>query len=77
MPVMLLLEALKIPGRLSYHPSDLLSLSAHRFLTYSEEEVRSQMEVNYYGPLRTLRAVLPSMRAKGSGQIVLISSGAG
>ncbi|KAJ5887657.1 short chain oxidoreductase protein [Penicillium taxi] len=43
----------------------------------SEEDVRSQMEVNYYGPLRTLRAVLPGMRAKGSGNIVLISSGAG
>ena len=43
----------------------------------SEEEVRSQMEVNFYGPLRTVRAVLPGMRARGSGNIVLISSGAG
>ena len=43
----------------------------------SEEEVRSQMEINFYGPLRTVRAILPSMRAKGSGNIVLISSGAG
>ncbi|KAI1812654.1 NAD(P)-binding protein [Poronia punctata] len=43
----------------------------------SEEEVRQQMEVNYWGPLRAVRAVLPSMRAKGKGEIVLISSGAG
>ncbi|GES57093.1 NAD(P)-binding protein [Aspergillus terreus] len=43
----------------------------------SENEVRSQMEVNFYGPLRIVRALLPSMREKRSGNIVLISSGAG
>ncbi|KAI0450348.1 NAD(P)-binding protein [Xylaria acuta] len=43
----------------------------------SEQEVRDQMEVNFWGPLRAVQAVLPSMRAKGRGNIVLISSGAG
>ncbi|GLI80244.1 hypothetical protein PoHVEF18_008597 [Penicillium ochrochloron] len=43
----------------------------------SEDEVRSQMEVNFYGPLRVIRAALPRMRVKMSGNIVLISSGAG
>ncbi|PYH39771.1 short-chain dehydrogenase/reductase SDR [Aspergillus neoniger CBS 115656] len=43
----------------------------------SEEEVRAQMEVNFYGPLRAARACLPIMRDKGSGHIILISSGAG
>ncbi|KAK2589947.1 hypothetical protein QQS21_012369 [Conoideocrella luteorostrata] len=43
----------------------------------SEDEVRDQMEVNFYGPLRAIKACLPSMRAKGSGELVLISSGAG
>ncbi|PWY88609.1 NAD(P)-binding protein [Aspergillus sclerotioniger CBS 115572] len=43
----------------------------------SEIEVRDQMEVNFYGPLRAVRGCLPVMRAKGSGHIVLISSGAG
>ncbi|KAL4893097.1 NAD(P)-binding protein [Aspergillus ambiguus] len=42
----------------------------------SEDEVRSQMEVNFYGPLRVVRALLPSMREKKAGHIVLISSGA-
>ncbi|KAI1186067.1 hypothetical protein F5B17DRAFT_405362 [Nemania serpens] len=42
----------------------------------SEEEVRDQLSVNFWGPLRAVRAVLPSMRAKGRGNIVLISSGA-
>ncbi|ESZ98172.1 short-chain dehydrogenase/reductase SDR [Sclerotinia borealis F-4128] len=43
----------------------------------SEDETRDQMEVNFYGPLRAVRACLPIMRAKGSGNIILISSGAG
>ncbi|KAJ2987581.1 hypothetical protein NUW58_g4427 [Xylaria curta] len=43
----------------------------------SEEEVRAQMEVNFYGPLRAVQACLPAMRAKGGGHVVLISSGAG
>lgn len=43
----------------------------------SEDEVRDQMEVNFYGPLRAVKACLPAMRAKASGNIVLISSGAG
>ncbi|KAI0446177.1 hypothetical protein F4803DRAFT_559571 [Xylaria telfairii] len=43
----------------------------------SEEELRAQMEVNFYGPLRAVRACLPVMRAKKFGHIVLISSGAG
>ena len=46
-------------------------------LSFSEEEVRAQMEVNFYGPLRAARACLPIMRDKGSGHIILISSGAG
>ena len=44
---------------------------------HSEDEVRGQMEVNFYGPMRAVRACLPVMRAKGSGHIILISSGAG
>ncbi|KAJ2993151.1 hypothetical protein NUW58_g1931 [Xylaria curta] len=40
----------------------------------SEEEVQDQLSVNFLGPLRAVRAVLPSMRAKRRGNIVLISS---
>ncbi|KAI1329826.1 hypothetical protein F5Y16DRAFT_364781 [Xylariaceae sp. FL0255] len=43
----------------------------------SEEKLREQMEVNFYGPMRGVRTLLPGMRTRGSGDIVLISSGAG
>jgi NAD(P)-dependent dehydrogenase (short-subunit alcohol dehydrogenase family) len=35
------------------------------------------MEVNFYGPLRAVKGCIPVMRAKGSGNIVMMSSGAG
>lgn len=44
--------------------------------TFEEEEVRSQMETMYFGPLRLIRAVLPHMRQRKSGVIVHMSSGA-
>ena len=72
-------EALKTPGKRSFgiqHSKDKIYTDACVSFD-SEEEVRSQMEVNFYGPLRSVRALLPSMRARGSGDIVLISSGAG
>ncbi|KAL2824852.1 putative short-chain oxidoreductase [Aspergillus cavernicola] len=44
--------------------------------TFTEEEVRAQMETMYFGPLRLIRAVLPHMRQRKSGLIVNMSSGA-
>jgi NAD(P)-dependent dehydrogenase (short-subunit alcohol dehydrogenase family) len=47
------------------------------FESISEAEVRSQMETNYFGPLKLTKLVLPAMRKRGSGSIVQISSTAG
>jgi NAD(P)-dependent dehydrogenase (short-subunit alcohol dehydrogenase family) len=41
---------------------------------YTEAEVRGQLETNLYAPIEITRAVLPYMRAQGSGRILQISS---
>lgn len=42
----------------------------------TEEEIRTQMESMYFGPLRLIRAVLPHMRKRRFGVITNFSSGA-
>jgi NAD(P)-dependent dehydrogenase (short-subunit alcohol dehydrogenase family) len=41
---------------------------------YTEEQVRSQLEANLYGPIAVTRAVLPHLRRQRSGYILQISS---
>jgi NAD(P)-dependent dehydrogenase (short-subunit alcohol dehydrogenase family) len=38
------------------------------------DDVRSLMDVNLYGPIRCIQAVLPQMRQQGAGQIVNVGS---
>jgi NAD(P)-dependent dehydrogenase (short-subunit alcohol dehydrogenase family) len=40
----------------------------------SEEDVRAQMETNFFGALWVTQAALPIMRAQGSGHIIQVSS---
>ncbi|EED16354.1 short chain oxidoreductase/dehydrogenase, putative [Talaromyces stipitatus ATCC 10500] len=40
----------------------------------SEKEIEDQFNTNLYGPIRTIKAALPSMRAQRSGVIVNVSS---
>jgi NAD(P)-dependent dehydrogenase (short-subunit alcohol dehydrogenase family) len=47
------------------------------FEELSEAQIRQQLEVNLLGAMNVTRAVLPSLRAQGSGHLVQISSLAG
>jgi NAD(P)-dependent dehydrogenase (short-subunit alcohol dehydrogenase family) len=47
------------------------------FEELSPEQVRSQIEVNLFGPMNVTRAVLPHMRRQRSGLVISISSLAG
>ena len=41
---------------------------------FTEAEVQQQMDVNFLGPVRTCRAVLPHMRQRGQGLIIHVTS---
>lgn len=42
----------------------------------SDEQIRGNMETNYFGPLNVIRAALPMLRAQRSGHIINISAAA-
>lgn len=40
----------------------------------TDEEIAAQFDTNLLGPMRLARAVIPSMRERGSGRIIMVSS---
>jgi 3-dehydrosphinganine reductase len=45
-----------------------------RFLELSDDVFREMMEVDYFGTVHVVRAVVPSMVARGTGSVVAVSS---
>ena len=50
------------------------SLAFNDFITSSHEELNGDMETNYYGTLRVIRAFVPGFTVRGSGTVVNVVS---
>jgi NAD(P)-dependent dehydrogenase (short-subunit alcohol dehydrogenase family) len=61
-------------GRLDIVVNNAGALFAGMVEEFSEADARSQLDLNFFGALWVSQAVLPRLRAQGSGHIVQISS---
>ncbi|GGQ04300.1 SDR family oxidoreductase [Streptosporangium pseudovulgare] len=61
-------------GRLDIVVNNAGTMSSGMVEEFTEAEARAQMEVNFFGALWVSQAVLPHLRAQGSGHILQISS---
>ncbi|UGQ10403.1 SDR family NAD(P)-dependent oxidoreductase [Yinghuangia sp. ASG 101] len=61
-------------GRLDVVVNNAGTLSMGMIEEFTEAEARAQMETNFFGALWVGQAVMPRLRAQGSGHIVQISS---
>lgn len=61
-------------GSRGMKPGDYASLSANRASNINPDDLRWVMEVNFYGTVNAVRAVVPHMRREKSGKIVTVAS---
>ncbi len=75
-------ETALVDAMAAHGPVDLLITSAGQAVAQTFEatpvdQFEQLMAVNYFGSLYAAKTVLPAMRARGRGKVVLISSGTG
>jgi NAD(P)-dependent dehydrogenase (short-subunit alcohol dehydrogenase family) len=72
------LSAIKKITSTNKHVDVLVNNAGHMSIgiaeAFTEDQIQEQFAVNFFGPVRLSRAVLPGMRERGSGLIVHVSS---
>jgi NAD(P)-dependent dehydrogenase (short-subunit alcohol dehydrogenase family) len=64
-------------GRIDVLVNNAGNFYAGYFENISPDQMRAQMETNFFGPLNVTRAILPIMRRQRSGQVITVTSMAG